>query len=585
MNPIFSNYDILQANGHSAEKMTISHKEEGQVHSFLLENRSDKPQKIKEVVLYRCPMPFPGQTPFYDEGYSKLSLYAGTVASPRNITKYADAQHYKLPQKDGFFTVYHMIRFFHAQRYTLLGFCSCRRFVGEIRFNEQTLEIALRLENIEIDAGETCALEDFFCGSHEGQAALMAQFASEIQTRHPKLPLMERPTGWCSWQWFGPRVTETDIVNNIHAIQQRLPKLKYIQIDDGYQAAMGDWLSECDSFTDIKQLLLDIQQQGLEPAIWVAPFIAEKKSQLFQQHPDWFVQDEFGQPLPSDRYSFGGWRCGPWYMLDGTHPEARSYLTHVFRTMRQKWRCRYFKLDANMWGAMPFGRRYDKNATCVEAYRQGMQAVIEGVGEDSVILGCNAPMWPSLGVVNSMRVTNDVTRSWRQIKELAHTGFYRGWQNGTLWMNDPDCLLLENNQVRIVAPDGHLFENKTDVTENEFGFHAAYILACGGFVLLGDDVSSISESHLDMIQKILSFQGPAAQFTDDSHRVGQIPTGSGMLLLLFNFDDTVQTIDAALEGAFQTRDFWTGEPLGLYQGQLSLQLPPHSAKVLTCTKV
>lgn len=62
-------------------------------------------------------------------------------------------------------------------------------------------------------------------------------------------------------------------------------------------------------------------------------------------------------------------------MLDGTHPEARSYLTHVFQVMREEWHVKYFKLDANMWGAMPFGFRYEKNKTCVEAYRMGMEAI------------------------------------------------------------------------------------------------------------------------------------------------------------------------------------------------------------------
>ncbi|NIP98251.1 MAG: alpha-galactosidase, partial [Akkermansiaceae bacterium] len=73
------------------------------------------------------------------------------------------------------------------------------------------------------------------------------------------------------------------------------------------------------------------------------------------------------------------------YMLDGTHPGARDYLRHVFRTMREEWQCRYFKLDANMWGALPFGRRHDPQATRVDAYRAGMQAIRDGAGEGSFI--------------------------------------------------------------------------------------------------------------------------------------------------------------------------------------------------------
>jgi alpha-galactosidase len=97
-------------------------------------------------------------------------------------------------------------------------------------------------------------------------------------------------------------------------------------------------------------VLRQIRDRGFEPAIWVAPFIAEEGSHLFKEHPGWFVKDETGQPLRADRVTFGGWRRGPWYALDGTHPDAQAHLERVFTTMRNEWGCTYFKLDANFWG-------------------------------------------------------------------------------------------------------------------------------------------------------------------------------------------------------------------------------------------
>ncbi len=77
---------------------------------------------------------------------------------------------------------------------------------------------------------------------------------------------------------------------------------------------MGDWLETGAAFGgDVQGVLKQIRERGFEPAIWVAPFIAEEKSHLFQQHPDWFVNDADGKPLRSDRVTFGGWRRGPWY--------------------------------------------------------------------------------------------------------------------------------------------------------------------------------------------------------------------------------------------------------------------------------
>src|SRR6266480_1688390 len=167
-----------------------------------------------------------------------------------------------------------------------------------------------------------------------------------------------------------------------------------VQIDDGYQSAIGDWLDTGAAFGgNIRTVLAEIRRRGFEPAIWVAPFIAEEKSAVFAQHPDWFIKDATGAPLRSDRVTFGGWRRGPWYALDATHPGAQDHLARVFKTMRDEWGCTYFKLDANFWGAMHGRRFHDPKATRIEAYRRGMQAIRRGSG-DSFLLGCNHPIWP-----------------------------------------------------------------------------------------------------------------------------------------------------------------------------------------------
>ena len=59
-------------------------------------------------------------------------------------------------------------------------------------------------------------------------------------------------------------------------IARNVPQLKYIQIDDGYQPAMGDWLETGAAFGgNVQRVLKEIRKRGFEPAIWVAPFIAE----------------------------------------------------------------------------------------------------------------------------------------------------------------------------------------------------------------------------------------------------------------------------------------------------------------------
>lgn len=568
------------ASPHSHLKLSYTHS--GNTYHFTLTNNGDTAFPIQEIILFRGKQPFAADTRLCGESYQKLSFYDGTIEQTVSLTNYTDAGHYKLIQKKNFHTVYNMLQLSAKDGNALIGFSSCHRFSGEIRYNKDILEIALNTEGILLQPGETWELEELFLAEDMTQSELLHAFSTAIMKNHPTLATSKPPAGWCSWYCYGPNVTEEDIMQNIDDIKQKIPALENIQIDDGYQPYMGDWLIPSDKFSDMKALCQGILNRGLQPAIWVAPFIAEKDSALFTNHPDWFVKDEDGCPLPSDRVSFGGWRCGPWYMLDGTHPGALEFLTDVFRTMREQWGCRYFKLDANMWGALPFGKRYDTNATAVEAYRAGMKAILKGSGEDSFLLGCNAPMWPSLGMVHGMRVTNDISRKWKTFRELASVCFRRNWQHKTLWINDPDCLVLTNMPVNIMGPDGVPVRTLSNLNDDEFMYHASYILASGGSVLSGDKLADLSPAQLQVIQKILDYTGVPAEFDDMDYQTGRAVTKHGTLLFAFNADEqpTCRTISS--NGNWSALDFWTDETMGTFHDQISLNVPPHSCRVLLC---
>ena len=361
-------------------------------------------------------------------------------------------------------------------------------------------------------------------------------------------------------------MTAQQVLDNLDFIARNAPGLKYIQLDDGYQPAMGDWLETGAAFGGgVQDVLKKIRARGFEPAIWVAPFIAEEKSHLFQQHPDWFIKDADGTPLRSDKVSFGGWRRGPWYVLDGTHPEAQRHLESVFRTMRNEWGCTYFKLDANFWGALHGGKHHDANATRIEAYRRGMQAVLRGAG-DSFILGCNHPIWASLGLIHGSRSSNDITRKWERIATTGRQNLLRNWQNGRLWWNDPDAIVLVGN-----------------LPLNEFQFHATVIYASGGMLLSGDDLTNIPPDRLAMLKKLMPPTGRAAAFADDKLQVGVVTLPDARAVCVFNWDAQPLTLTIPLPRTSRVTDFWTGETMPQPQHSLIIKdLPPRSARLFIC---
>jgi alpha-galactosidase len=531
-------------------------------------NLGKDPVRVKEVVLFRVPHALPLSTRIYGEGFQMLSQTGGTLGKPMNLGAYTDLKHYKMPQPGDATVVYGMLMLAPPEgERLLLGFTSCKRFVGRFDLRNDSLEAVLDTEGLTLKPGERWELEEYLIATGPDRAKLLDRLAETISSNHPPRKFASVPTGWCSWYCFGARVTATQVLDNLDVIAGKVPALKYIQLDDGYQRAMGDWLEVGNAFNGgVREVLDQVRKKGFEPAIWVAPFIAERNSHLYRDHADWFIGDASGRPLPADRVTFGGWRRGPWYALDGTHPEVQKHFESLFRTMRQDWGCTYFKLDANFWGTMHGGRLHDPSATRVEAYRRGMEAILRGAG-NSFILGCNHPLWPSLGLIDGSRSSGDISRKWPVFARTARENLSRNWQNGRLWWNDPDCAVLTG-----------------DLTEDEYRFHATAIYASGGLILSGDDLTKIPADRLAQLRKLLPPTGVAATFEDESLRVGRVSLPGSEAVCLFNPDDAAHDLDVTLPRPCRIRDAWTDEDLGRKEGVLHIAgMPPHSARLLVCT--
>lgn len=494
-----------------------------------------------------------------------LSQTGGTVSAPVDLGSYTDAKHYKIPIPADARAFFGMMTLAYGDgENDLLAFTSCKRFNGQFRLRNDLLQVVIDTEGLDLGPGESWQLEEFTYRKDRDRGRVLSALAGRLVANHPPLRFPSPPTGWCSWYCFGPRVTAQQVLDHLDFIAKNAPEFKYIQIDDGYQPAMGDWLETGSAFGgDVQGVLKKIRERGFEPAIWVAPFIAEEKSNLFREHPDWFVKDTDGHPLRADKVTFGGWRRGPWYALDGTHPEAQRHLESVFRTMRQSWGVTYFKLDANFWGAIHGGHFHDRGATRIEAYRRGMRSIIRGAG-DGFILGCNHPIWASMGLIHGSRSSNDIKRTWDRVRRTGRENLARNWQNARLWWNDPDAVVLMG-----------------DLSPQEFQFHATVIYASGGMVLSGDDLTKISPERLAMLRKLVPPNAVAASFTDDHFRIGVTEHKGTTTFSVFNWEETPQSISLDLPRAGNITDFWTGEKLGRFRRTYTIDaLLPRSAKLL-----
>jgi alpha-galactosidase len=135
-----------------------------------------------------------------------------------------------------------------------------------------------------------------------------------------------------------------------------------------------------------------------------------------------------------------------------------------------------------------------------------------------------------------------------------------------LWWNDPDCLCLSG-----------------DLAAEEYTFHAAAIYATGGMLLSGDDLTKLPTDRLRRLKKLLPPTGMAAEFEDDTLRIGRVRLDGRTVAAVLNWDDGPRSATVRLRGRCRVSDFWTGEALGSHTGEFNVgNMPSHSGRLLIC---
>ncbi len=351
-------------------------------------------------------------------------------------------------------------------------------------------------EMIELEAGRVALgpeahrlLEDF--ATAWGQAA-GARTAAPFQA------------GWCSWYHFFHDITEEALLRNLDALARRRDELPValVQLDDGYQRAIGDWLETNEKFpSGLPFVAQRIRDAGFEAGLWTAPFSAVRHSRLLEAHPDWALRGDDGEWLRGTlipQWSPEGW-C---YALDPSHPAFAEHVEAVHREIVEMG-FTYQKLDFLYMAAMR-GHAHDAGLGRAERLAAGLDAVRRGAGEDAFLLGCGCPMGPAVGRVDGMRIGPDVAPTWGVEAEnvipgiepaLPATGAAirsvatRLFMHRRLWLNDPDCLMVR--------------QRETQLTPDEIGCLADAIGASGGMVVFSDDVDLVGVDDAARLRQVM----------------------------------------------------------------------------------
>ena len=369
----------------------------------------------------------------------------------------------------------------------VVGFLSARQSFGSLRVTETGMvEVHWILDDVVVDVGSEIVLDSLWLASGDA-GALYSEYATlsgrEMSVRAPR-PLQRT---WCSWYQYFDRVTPSDIRENLDLAVAH--DLEVIQIDDGWQREIGVWTDVNSTFGEpLNKLAHEITSRGLVAGIWTAPFLAIEGGSLHRDHDAWLVQNPDGAPTTALVHA--GWG-GKIFALDLTNPEVIDHIVSVYRHLFLEG-FRYFKIDFCHAGAA-VGVRRDPSKTRAQALRRGLQAVRDGIGDESYLVGCGCPLLSAVGIVDAMRVSEDVATFYepRQFFEgfeesavsarnaieasVLRAPLHRRW-----FTADPDCVLLRTTETEL-----------TKQQREVIGYSA---LATSGFIVLSDRLALYDDS-------------------------------------------------------------------------------------------
>jgi len=250
---------------------------------------------------------------------------------------------------------------------------------------------------------------------------VFSKYAGLLEKKFGKGRFEKAPRVWCSWYSLYGWINERIILKALKDFGD-MP-FDVIQLDDGWQLAHGDWEANKKFPSGMQALADKICATGRTPGIWLSPFMVSPHSQLAKDHPTWLLRDEKGIPIHAG-ITWSGNHCG----LDVSHPEVLDWIYKLICKARN-WGYGYLKLDFLYIGALP-GKRH-KDIPREVAYRNAMQVIREAAG-DAYILACGAPIIPSLGLCDGLRVGPDVSPFWLN-KPLS------------IWLNNPNDTSTQNS--------------------------------------------------------------------------------------------------------------------------------------------
>ncbi len=488
-----------------------------------------------------------------------------------------------------------------SERSVVVGFTGVKGALSRItaklkgKPSRSTLEATAFYEGKELQPGSSIECEPLALIPGDLSSKNLERYAELVALEQEVGKVRHGPSGWCSWYHYFTKITEREVIKNLSIISEDLAPfgLELVQIDDGYQEALGDWLETNDDFpSGMGRIADEIKRRGKIPGIWVAPFTVTRRSRIFKEKKEWLIKDAKGKPVLAGVNPM--WK-GRYYGLDVSHPEVLQWLSDIF-TQIVGMGYRYIKLDF-LATALLEGKRHNIQITRAEAVRRAIETIRKAVGEDVFILCGGGGFMLGIGVFDAQRIGGDVAPYWLAIyqplirdRSMPSTRnaliylFTRNFLSGRVFEGDPDCMMLRSSDTKMTEPERKCL--------------ASAISLFGGAFVISDDLAYMEEEE----KELLAMMVPHVRSKPYSPHVWKEevpsvlvtelydPLGKYYGVLKVNWDSRPASFqldlnDLGIEpGRYHAYEFWSGKYLGNTTGKLRTGIiPPHGAAVIRLT--
>jgi alpha-galactosidase len=461
--------------------------------------------------------------------------------------------------------------------------------------------------SLSVASGETLSSERVIASFSDDYFKQLDFYGQAVKSLHHARVTAPTPIGWWSWTAYYFGLNEGAALTNAQFLAQRLKDKGYefFHIDEGYQYARGEYATtNAGKFPNgMRAFESEVQHLGLTPGIWTAPFEVSERSWVYENHKDWLVRNQRGEPIHAGRVTEDPQTrevLDHLYVLDATNPGAQEYIRKTYTTLAKDWGIRYIKLDFMEDSAVE-GVYFRANTTALEAQRIGLQVIRDAVGDHVLLDKDGSPMLNPVGLVDTGRISLDTGHKFEASRDAASGIAARYYMNRNFFVNDPDAFSVSRQAV--VDQDWH--GGKRALTLDEARVSIALAAVSGGMFEIGDDLPTlfmdaermalvenrdlINMARSGRASKPLDLMSYAAE--DEIPSVYLLPEGKRQAILtVFNWTEEQRSHRFALselgfrEGNIQIEDILDPRHIPSREGDsIALELAPRSVRMLKIT--